>query len=142
MEQPEQTLAIIKPDAVKRNMIGIIIKMAEDYGFYIVGMKMVHLNKGQTEEFYEIHRGKQFFERLTAFMSSGPCVFIVLTDMLNDGAVAWWRRIVGATDPKEAKSGTIRRSFYVPGAPLHENLVHGSDSVENAKIEIEFFKNL
>lgn len=128
-----QTFAIIKPDAVKAGHIGRIIDLIIGGGFRIRGMKLIHQTRRQAEGFYEVHRGKPFYEGLTEFMSSGPCVVLVLE---KDGAVKSWRDLMGATDPAEAEAGTIRKEF---GASKGENATHGSDSDENAAIEISYF---
>ncbi len=129
----ERTLAIIKPDAVRRNLIGEIITAITHAGFRIVGMKFVHMTKEQAEHFYEIHRGRSFFEELTRFMSSGPVVVLALE---KERAVEDFRALIGATDPAEALPGTIRHRF---GTSKGENAIHGSDSLENAAREIAFF---
>jgi nucleoside-diphosphate kinase len=129
----EQTLAILKPDCVRRGLIGEVIRRIEAAGFRIRAMKMVHLTKKEAEGFYAVHRGRPFFEELTTFMSSGPCVPMVLE---KENAVADFRALIGATDPAEAEEGTIRRAF---AESKGQNIVHGSDSVENARIEISYF---
>jgi nucleoside-diphosphate kinase len=129
----EQTLAILKPDCVRRGLIGEVIRRIEAAGFRIRAMKMVHLTKKEAEGFYAVHRGRPFFEELTTFMSSGPCVPMVLE---KENAVADFRALIGATDPAEADEGTIRRAF---AESKGQNIVHGSDSVENARIEISYF---
>ncbi len=129
----EQTLAILKPDCVRRGLIGEVIRRIEAAGFRIRAMKMVHLTKKEAEGFYAVHRGRPFFDELTTFMSSGPCVPMVLE---KENAVADFRALIGATDPAEAAEGTIRREF---AESKGQNIVHGSDSVENARIEINFF---
>ena len=127
------TFAIIKPDAVKAGNAGKIIDRIIGGGFRIRAMKLIHQTRRQAEGFYEVHRGKPFYEGLTEFMSSGPCVVMVLE---KDGAVKAWRDLMGATDPAEADAGTIRKEF---GASKGENATHGSDSDENAAIEIAYF---
>jgi len=129
----ERTLVLIKPDGVERNLIGEIIKRFETAGFKIIGLKMLHLNKKKAEAFYAVHRGKPFFEELTEYMSSGPIVAMVLE---GKNAVSKVREIMGATDPKEAAPGTIRADLALSKG---KNTVHGSDSPENATIEIAFF---
>lgn len=129
----QQTLSIIKPDAVAGNHIGDIIARFEKKDLRIAGIKMLHLTKQQAEEFYAVHKDRPFFPALVEFMSSKPVVIMVLEG--ND-AVAKNREIMGATNPKDAAEGTIRKDF---AASISENAVHGSDSVENAKIEIAFF---
>ena len=128
-----KTLTIIKPDAVKNNNIGPILNKISEAGFRIVAMKMVHLTKGQAENFYDVHRGKGFYADLTDFMSSGPVVAAILE---KENAVESFRKLIGATDPKEAKEGTIRKLF---AESKSYNAVHGSDSDENATIEGDFF---
>lgn len=129
----EQTLSIIKPDAVGKQSIGAIINRFEKAGLQPVAMKMMHLTKKQGEEFYSVHKGKPFFEALTSFISSGPVVVMVLE---GENAVLKNREVMGATDPKKAALGTIRQEF---ASSIDENAVHGSDSIDNAKIEIAFF---
>jgi len=135
----EKTLAIIKPDAVARGLIGNVVHRIERRipSLKIIAMKMVHISEKEAKAFYSVHEGKPFFERLTKFMSSGPCVALVLE---GDNAVENWRLIMGTTDKEKAFKGTLRRDLAVPG-PMHENLVHGSDSIVNAQVEIgHFFK--
>jgi nucleoside-diphosphate kinase len=127
------TFAIIKPDAVSAGNTGKIIDRIISGGFRIRALKMIHQSRRQAEGFYEVHRGKPFFEGLTEFMSSGPCVVMALE---RDGAVKAWRDLMGATDPAKADAGTIRKEF---GASVGENATHGSDSDENAAIEIGYF---
>lgn len=129
----EQTLAIIKPDAVASNHIGDIIARLEQNGLRVEGLKMTRLQKAQAEKFYEIHKDRPFYSDLVAFMSSGPIVAIALA---GDNGVAKNREVIGATNPKEAAKGTIRADF---ATSLTKNAIHGSDSVENAKNEINFF---
>ncbi len=127
------TFAIIKPDAVSAGNTGRIIDRIIAGGFRIRAMKMIHQTRQQAEGFYEVHRGKPFYEGLTEFMSSGPCIVMVLE---RDGAVKAWRDLMGATDPAKADAGTIRKEF---GASVDKNATHGSDSDENAAIEIAYF---
>src|SRR5215467_10965267 len=127
------TLAIIKPDAVSAGNTGKIIDRIITGGFRIRAMKMIHQTCQQAERFYEVHRGKPFYDSLTEFMSSGPCVVMVLE---KQGAVKAWRDLMGATDPAKADAGTIRKEF---GSSVGENATHGSDSDENAAIEIAYF---
>lgn len=127
------TFAIIKPDAVRAGNTGKIIDRILSGGFRIRAMKMIHQSRRQAEGFYEVHRGKPFFEDLTEFMSSAPCVIMALE---RDGAVKAWRDLMGATDPAKADAGTIRKEF---GDSVGENATHGSDSDENAAIEIGYF---
>ena len=130
-----KTLAIIKPDAVRAGNTGKIIDRIISGGFRIRALKMIHQSRRQAEGFYDAHRGKPFFEGLTEFMSSAPCVVMVLE---KEGAVKAWRDLMGATDPAKADAGTIRKEF---GASVGENATHGSDSDENAAIEISYFFN-
>ena len=129
----EQTLSIIKPDGVKRNLVGEILGRFEQKGLRIVATRMLHLSKREAEGFYAVHRERTFFEELTTFMSSGPVVVSVLE---GENAVAYHREIMGATNPAEAAEGTIRKDF---AQSIGENTVHGSDSLENAAIEIAYF---
>ena len=127
------TFGIIKPDAVRAGKQGAIIQRILDAGFKIRGMKLIHQSRKQAEGFYAVHAGKGFFVELTEFMSSGPCVVLALE---KDGAVKAWRDLMGATNPAEAAEGTLRREF---ATSIGENAVHGSDSDENAAIEISYF---
>lgn len=127
------TFGIIKPDAVRGGRQGAIIHRILDAGFYIRGMKLIHQTKKQAEGFYAVHAGKGFYEELTEFMSSGPCVVLALEKV---NAVKTWRDLMGATNPAEAAEGTLRKEF---AASIGENAVHGSDSDENAAIEISYF---
>ncbi len=129
----EKTLSIIKPDAVKKGVIGKILDRFESNGLRIAAMKKVQLSKEQAENFYAVHKERPFFKDLVEFMISGPVVVSVLE---GGGAVLKNRDLMGATNPKEAKAGTIRADF---AESIDANAVHGSDSLENAKIEIEFF---
>lgn len=129
----ERTLAILKPDCVRKNLIGKVISHIEEAGFKIVAMKMVKLTPEQAGAFYYVHRERPFYNDLVRFMSSGRVVALVLE---KENAVEDFRKLIGATDPKEAEEGTIRRLY---ADSKQENIVHGSDSVENAKIEISFF---
>lgn len=129
----ERTLAICKPDCVRRNLVGEVVKRIQDAGFQIRAMKMVRLTKQEAEGFYAVHRGRPFFEELTTFMSSGPCVPIVLE---KENAVADYRILIGATDPAEAAEGTIRRDL---AESKGQNIVHGSDSPENGRLESNYF---
>ncbi len=128
-----RTLAIIKPDAVKKNIIGQIITKITEAGFKIKAIKMVRLTKDSAGGFYEVHKGRPFYDELVSFMSSGPCVPIALE---KENAVADFRKLIGATDPAKAEEGTIRKLF---ASSLGENAIHGSDSDENAAIEIAHF---
>jgi nucleoside-diphosphate kinase len=127
------TFAIIKPDAVRAGKAGAIIQRITDAGFKIRAMKLIHMTREEAEGFYAVHRERPFFAGLTEFMSSAPCVVLVLE---KDGAVKAWRDLMGATDPSKADAGTIRKEF---AASIGENAVHGSDSEENARIEISYF---
>lgn len=128
-----RTFAIIKPDAVRAAKTGAIIQRILDGGFQIRALKMIHMTLKQAEGFYAVHRERSFFPGLTEFMSSGPCVVSVLE---KDHAVKAWRDLMGATDPGKADDGTIRKEF---GSSVGENATHGSDSDENAAIEIAYF---
>lgn len=128
-----RTLAILKPDCVRKNIQGKVIAKIQDAGFKIVAMKQMRMTLDQAEGFYAVHKGRPFFAELTKFMSSGACVPMVLE---KANAVAEFRRVIGATDPKEAEPGTVRREF---ADSKGENIVHGSDSDENAAIEIAYF---
>ena len=129
----DRTFAIIKPDAVRGGDTGSIIQRIIDGGFQIRALKMLHMTLKEAEGFYAVHRERPFFPGLTEFMSSGPCVVLVLQ---KDGAVKAWRDLMGATDPAKADEGTIRKEF---GSSVGENATHGSDSDENAAIEISYF---
>tara|TARA_Y100000813_G_C23995745_1_gene273388 strand:- start:125 stop:556 length:432 start_codon:yes stop_codon:yes gene_type:complete len=129
----ERTLSIIKPDAVGNNVIGKILQRFEDNNLKIVASKMMHLSKEKAEGFYAIHKDKPFFEKLVNFMISGPVIVQVLE---GDNAILKNREIMGATNPDEAKNGTIRKDF---ARSIDENAVHGSDAVETANIEIKYF---
>ena len=129
----ERTLSIIKPDAVAKNVIGEIYSRFENAGFKIVASKMIHLDKDMAGGFYAVHQDRPFFNDLMSFMTSGPVMIQVLE---SENAVSKHREIMGVTNPKEADSGTIRADF---AESLDENAVHGSDSQENAAIEIAYF---
>jgi nucleoside-diphosphate kinase len=129
----EKTLAMIKPDAVSKNNIGAIIAHIESAGLKIREIKMLHMSKHQAEGFYQVHSERPFFSSLVEFMSSGPAVIMVLE---GNNAVAKYRQLMGATNPDEAENNTLRALF---AESIDHNAVHGSDSNENAKIEIEFF---
>lgn len=129
----EKTLAIIKPDAVERNLIGKILDRIESNGFRIVAMKRTLLDLPQAEGFYEVHKERPFFKDLTTYMCTGPVVLLVLA---RDEAVPEWRKLMGATNPADADAGTIRKDFAVD---IEKNSVHGSDSAENAATEISYF---
>lgn len=127
------TLTMIKPYAVQNGYTGPILAKINEAGFRIIAMKYLQMTHVQAEEFYKVHKGKNFYERLTAFMSSGPIVAAILE---KDNAVADYRKLIGATDPQKADEGTLRKLF---GASIDKNAVHGSDSDENAQIEADFF---
>jgi len=127
------TFGIIKPDAVRAGKQGQIISRIVGADFRIRGMKLIHQTRKQAEGFYAVHAGKGFFDELTEFMSSGPCVVLALE---KENAVPAWRALMGATNPAEAAEGTIRKDF---ASSIGENAVHGSDSDENAAIEISYF---
>ena len=127
------TFGIIKPDAVRAGKVGQIIQRITDDGFKLRAMKLLHMTLEEAEGFYAVHRERPFFPELTRFMSGGPCVVLALE---KDDAVRSWRDLMGATDPAKADEGTLRRAF---GASVGENATHGSDSEENAAIEISYF---
>jgi len=129
----QQTLAIIKPDGVARNLIGEIIGRIEAHGLRIQAMKMIHLSKTQAEAFYAVHRERPFFQSLTDFMSEGPVVSMILS---GENAIQEWRDLMGATDPVKAAPGTIRRDF---GQSIERNTTHGSDGQETAAFETAYF---
>ena len=129
----EQTFSILKPDAVGKNKIGAIISRLEDAGLKIVAARMIHLSKAEAEGFYAVHKERGFFGDLIKFMISGPVMAMVLE---GENAVALYRDVMGATNPKNAAPGTIRADF---ADSIDENAAHGSDSLENAKIEIAYF---
>jgi len=133
MSNIEQTLSIIKPDAVERNLDGEIKEMFRNNSFKIVKEKKIQLEKPEAEKFYKVHETKPFYNDLCAYLSSGPIVVMVLE---KENAVLSNRELMGATNPKDAKEGTIRKKY---GISIDKNSVHGSDSIENAKIEIDFF---
>ena len=133
MSNIEQTLSIIKPDAVERNLQEEIKNEFKKNGFLIVKEKKIHITKTEAEQFYKVHETKPFFNDLCAYLSSGPIVVMVLE---KDSAVLDNRQLMGATNPQEANDGTLRKKY---GISIDKNSVHGSDSVENAKIEINFF---
>lgn len=129
----ERTLAILKPDCVRKNLIGTVIAHIEKAGFKILAMKKVRLTKETAGAFYAVHKGRPFYDGLVEFMSSGPCVPIALE---KENAVADFRKLIGATDPKDAEPGTVRKLY---ADNKGENIVHGSDSVDNGISEIGFF---
>jgi len=133
IEMSNLTFGIVKPDAVRAGNTGSIIQRILDNGFKIRGLKLIHISLTEAEGFYAVHRERPFFGGLTEFMSSAPCVVMALE---KEGAVKAWRDLMGATDPAKADEGTLRKEF---GGSLGENAVHGSDSDENAAIEIAYF---
>ena len=133
MSSLEQTLSIIKPDAVERNLENEIKEIFINKGFKIVKGKKIQIEKTEAENFYKVHETKPFYNDLCSYLSSGPIVVMVLE---KDDAVIGNRELMGATNPKEAKDGTIRKKY---GISIEKNSVHGSDSIENAQIEIDFF---
>jgi len=134
-EVMERTLSIVKPDGVQKNLIGEVIKRFEANGLKVVALKMISMDKKEAEGFYAVHRGKPFFESVTTFMSSGSSVVMVLE---GEGAIAKTRELMGATDPNQAKEGTLRRQF---ATNIERNIVHGSDAPETAAFEIAYFFN-
>ncbi len=133
MSNMEQTLSIIKPDAVERNLHNEIKEMFKSKGFLISKEKKIQIEKSEAEKFYKVHETKPFYNDLCAYLSSGPIVVMILE---KENAVLANRELMGATNPVEAKDGTIRKKY---GISIDKNSVHGSDSIENAKIEIDFF---
>jgi nucleoside-diphosphate kinase len=131
----ERTLSIIKPDAVKRGLIGEVVKRLEQNQLNIVAMKMIHMTKNQARGFYAVHRERPFFESLTDFMTSGPVVVMVLE---GDNVIARYRELMGATNFEDAAEGTIRREF---ATDIEKNVVHGSDAPDTAAFEISYFFN-
>ena len=129
----ERTLTILKPDCVRKNLIGEVTRRIQEAGFTILAMKMTRLTKETAGGFYAVHKERPFYDELTDFMSSGPCVPMILE---KENAIADFRELIGATNPAEAAKGTIRADF---AGSLGENIVHGSDSVENGKIEAAYF---
>ncbi len=127
------TFGIIKPDAVRAGRTGAILQRTLDAGFRLRAMKLIHMTTREAEGFYAVHRERPFFGELTTFMSSGPCVVMALE---KEGAVRAWRDLMGATDPAKAEEGTLRKEF---ANSIGENAVHGSDSEENAQIELAYF---
>ena len=133
MSNMEQTLSIIKPDAVERNLQEKIKSEFTKNGFEIIKEKKIHISKEEAEKFYKVHESKPFYNDLCAYLSSGP---IVVMSLQKDNAVLENRKLMGATNPKDAEEGTLRKKY---GISIDKNSVHGSDSVENAKIELDFF---
>ncbi len=131
----QRTLGIIKPDAVKKNVIGKIISIIEENGIKIKAMKMVKLTEEQAKGFYYVHKDKPFFNDLIKFMTSGPVVLMLLE---GENVIEKWRKLMGATDPAKANEGTIRKLY---GTDIEKNAVHGSDAVETAEYETKYFFN-
>jgi nucleoside-diphosphate kinase len=131
----QQTLAIVKPDGVARNLIGEIIRRIEANGMRIKALKLTHLSQKQAEGFYAVHKDRPFFDSLTRFMSEGPVVLMILS---GENAIAAWRNLMGATDPAKAAPGTIRKDF---GLSIERNTTHGSDAPETAAFETAYFFN-
>ena len=131
----ERTLSIIKPDGIKRGLIGEVVRMLEQNNLDIIAMKMLHMTKKQAEGFYAVHRDRPFFESLTDFMSSGPAIVMILE---GENVISRYRELMGATDVKEADEGTIRKAF---ATDIEKNVVHGSDAPETALFEISYFFN-
>jgi nucleoside-diphosphate kinase len=129
----ERTLSIIKPDAIKKNLIGKILDRFERAGLKIVAAKMLHMSRAQGEEFYSVHRARPFYGDLVSFISSGPVLVVILE---GENAILKNREIMGATNPKDAAPGTLRADF---AESIDQNVVHGSDGPDTAKIEIDFF---
>lgn len=129
----ERTLAILKPDCVRKNLQGEVLSRIQKAGFKVLGFKQIRLTKETAGAFYAVHKGRPFYDGLVEFMCSGPCVPIALE---KENAVADYRTLIGATDPKDAAEGTIRKLF---ADNKGENIVHGSDSAENGKVEVAFF---
>lgn len=133
MKTLQRTFSIIKPDAVAKNAIGDILKTLQERGFRILGMKMLGISKEQAEGFYAVHAGKPFFDSLTTFMSSGRIVALALE---KENAIADLREVMGATNPAQAKEGTIRKKW---GSSIEHNAIHGSDAEETARFELGYF---
>ncbi len=133
MKTLQRTLAIVKPDAVKKAVTGEIIAIIEKNGFRIIGLKMLHLKKAQAEGFYAVHVGKPFFDSLVKFMTEGPVVVLALE---KENAIADWRKLMGATNPANAEAGTIRKQF---AESIERNATHGSDAEDTARFELSYF---
>jgi len=131
----ERTLSIIKPDGIEKNLIGEVIRRIEGRNLQVAAAKMIAMTKEQAKGFYAVHDGKPFFESVTDFMSSGPCLVMVLE---GENAISEYRDLMGATNKDEAKEGTIRRDY---ASDIEKNIVHGSDSTETAEFEINYFFN-
>ncbi|MSP64742.1 MAG: nucleoside-diphosphate kinase [Ignavibacteria bacterium] len=129
----ERTLCIMKPDCVRKNLQGEVLSRLQKAGFKVLGLKQIRLTKEEAGAFYEVHKGRPFYDGLVEFMTSGSCVPVALE---KENAISDYRTLIGATDPKDAADGTIRRLF---ADNKGENIVHGSDSVENGKHEVNFF---
>ena len=129
----ERTLAILKPDCVRKELVGEVLRRIQEAGFRLCALKMVRMSKAEAEGFYAVHEDKPFFDDLTDFMSGGPCVPVVLE---KENAIEDFRSLIGATDPEEAAEGTIRSDF---AGSIQENIVHGSDSPENGRKETAYF---
>jgi nucleoside-diphosphate kinase len=129
----EQTLAILKPDAVRRHLIGPILQRIEESGLHIRGLRMLQLSREQAQRFYAVHKERPFYASLCAYMSSGP---VVVAALEGDNAIARWRELMGATDPAKAAPGTIRKDFAID---VEQNAVHGSDATQTAAVELGFF---
>ena len=129
----ERTLAIIKPDGVERKLAGEVIKRLEVADLKIAAMKMIRMTKAQAKGFYKVHEGKPFYDSVTDFMSSGPCIVMILE---GENAIARYRKLMGATDFRKAEEGTIRKAF---ATDIERNIVHGSDGVDTATFEIGYF---
>jgi len=129
----EKTLAIIKPDGVERKLVGEVVQRLEAAKLNIIAMKMIRMTKDQAKGFYKVHEGKPFYESVTDFMSSGPCVVMILE---GEEAISRYRKLMGATDFRKAEEGTIRKAF---ATDIEKNIVHGSDGVETATFEIGYF---
>jgi nucleoside-diphosphate kinase len=129
----ERTLCIMKPDCVRKNLQGEVLARIQKAGFKVLGMKQLRLTKEEAGAFYAVHKGRPFYDGLVEFMTSGPCVPVALE---KENAVADYRTLIGATDPKDAAEGTVRKLY---ADNKGENIVHGSDSAENGKIEVAFF---
>jgi len=133
----ERTLSLIKPDAVEKNCIGAVLSRLEEAGLKVVAAKMVYLTRRDAEKFYAVHTGKHFFETLVQFITSGPLLALVLE---GENAISRNREVMGATDPRKADPGTIRGDFARDiGDRMERNIVHGSDALETAQVEIAFF---
>ena len=131
----QQTLSIIKPDAVQRGLIGELLKRIQESGLAIKAMKMIHMSKEEAQGFYAVHKERPFFDSLTTYMSSGPVVVSILE---GENAIEKYRQLMGATNPAEAEEGTIRKAFALD---IEKNSVHGSDAPETAATEISYFFN-